>query len=51
MDSTTLPAGQSIADKAIIAGGLVYLPTKLKTASISAMKGVLTGPISGVCTL
>ena len=51
MDSTTLPQGQSIADKAIIAGGLVYLPTKMKLATIKAMKGVLTGPIGGVCTL
>lgn len=51
MDSTSLPQGQSAADKAIVAGGLVYLPTKMKQATVKAMKGVLTGPIGGVCTL
>jgi phosphate transport system substrate-binding protein len=51
MDSTKLPPGQSIADKAIVAGGLVYLPNKMKTATVNAMKGVLTGPVNGYCTL
>jgi hypothetical protein len=51
MDATNMPQGQSVADKAIIAGGLVYLPTKMKLATVKAMKGVLTGPIGGVCTL
>jgi phosphate transport system substrate-binding protein len=50
-DSTKLPQGQSIADKAIIAGGLVYLPTKLKSKSATAMNNVLTGPVNGICTL
>ncbi|HKW45152.1 MAG TPA: substrate-binding domain-containing protein [Candidatus Eremiobacteraceae bacterium] len=50
-DSTSSPQGKSVADKAILAGGLVYLPTKLKQKSVTAMKGVLTGPIGGVCTL
>jgi phosphate transport system substrate-binding protein len=51
MDSTNMPQGQSVADKAIIAGGLVYLPTKMKLATVKAMKSVLTGPINGYCTL
>jgi len=51
MDSTALPKGQSIADKAIIAGGLVYLPNALKTKVSAAMSAVKLGPVSGVCTL
>ena len=51
MDSTAQHQGQSIADQAILAGGLVYLPTVLKTAVGKAIGGVKLGPISGVCTL
>jgi phosphate transport system substrate-binding protein len=51
MDSTNMPQGQSLADKTIVAGGLVYLPTKMKLATVKAMKAVLTGPVNGYCTL
>lgn len=51
VDSTAQAPGQSIADKAILAGGLVYLPSKLKRAVVEGMEGVKTGPIPGTCTL
>jgi phosphate transport system substrate-binding protein len=50
-DSTAQPQGQSIADQAIIAGGLVYLPDGLKTSVSARITSVKLGPISGVCTL
>jgi phosphate transport system substrate-binding protein len=50
-DSTAQNPGKSIADKAIIAGGLVYLPEKLKKQVAEGVEAVKTGPITGVCTL
>lgn len=49
--STALPAGQSLPDQIAVAGGVNYLPNNLKKVTSKAMKQLVKGPVTGVCTL
>jgi phosphate transport system substrate-binding protein len=49
--SSKLPLGQSLADQIVVAGGLVYLPTRLKQVTFGAMNQIEVGPVSGLCTI